>query len=206
MKERGGIVSRIFDFGVEFGKMSLVEIIRDIYLFFMSYCIVGWLYEEIDFIIEEHVLENRGFLFGPWLPVYGVGGIIIVLIFFRTRRKPLRVGKTNLRPLLLWAEASILGTMVELLSTYAIDARGGDFRTLWSYDGYFINFQGRIALWPASKFGILALLVIYFSQSLMNKFVNIKNQKAVNAVALIILILFVIDLIARIPLGSDFVG
>ena len=38
-------------------------------------CLVGWVYEEIFYWITEGVLRNRGILYGPWLPIYGIGAL-----------------------------------------------------------------------------------------------------------------------------------
>ncbi|MGN0522748.1 MAG: putative ABC transporter permease, partial [Eubacterium sp.] len=54
-----------------------VNIDRLCYLFliFLTGCLVGWVYEEIFYWITEGVLRNRGILYGPWLPIYGVGAL-----------------------------------------------------------------------------------------------------------------------------------
>ena len=198
-------INEIFDFGIDFSKMKKAEVIRDIFIFFIIYCIVGWIYEGIVFVVEEHQLLNRGFLFGPWLPIYGVGGLLITIIFYRTKNKPIKIGKVNIRPLIIYLESCILATAVELATTYIIDYNGGNFKTLWDYSENFMNFQGRIALIPDAKFGIIALISIYWMQPMLNRFV-LNNKKVVNTLAISTLTLFSIDLISRIWLGSNFVG
>ena len=54
-------------------------------LAFLIFAICGWLYEEFLFIVEDHVLVNRGSLFGPWLPIYGFGGLAVILLFYKGR-------------------------------------------------------------------------------------------------------------------------
>ena len=50
------------------------------FLGFLIFCFIGWLYEVLIFYFElGYGFVNRGFLFVPWLPVYGVGGIAIIL-------------------------------------------------------------------------------------------------------------------------------
>ena len=49
--------------------------IRNIFLIFMACSFLGWIYEVSVGIFETHVgYVNRGFLFGPYLPIYGFGG------------------------------------------------------------------------------------------------------------------------------------
>ena len=44
-----------------------------LFLVFLTGCFVGWVYEEIFYWLTEGMLRNRGILYGPWLPIYGVG-------------------------------------------------------------------------------------------------------------------------------------
>lgn len=200
------MLNKILNIGIDFTNKKKIEIIRDIFIFFIVYCIIGWIFEELVFLVEDHILYNRGFLFGPWLPIYGFGGIIITALFFKTKNKPVKVGKINIRPLIIYFEACIIATAVELIATYIIDFIGGNFKTLWDYSQNFMNFQGRIALIPDAKFGVIALLAIYGVQPILKKIIETKKQKMLNVFVVIIAILFAIDLIARIWLGSNFVG
>ena len=200
------MLNKILNIGIDFTNKKKIEIIRDIFIFFIVYCITGWIFEELVFLVEDHILYNRGFLFGPWLPIYGFGGIIITALFFKTKNKPVKVGKINIRPLIIYFEACIIATVVELTATYIIDFTGGNFKTLWDYSQNFMNFQGRIALIPDAKFGVIALLAIYGVQPVLKKIIETKKQKMLNVFVVIIAILFAIDLIARIWLGSNFVG
>ncbi len=200
------MLNKILNIGIDFTNKKKIEIIRDIFIFFIVYCIIGWIFEELVFLVEDHILYNRGFLFGPWLPIYGFGGIIITALFFKTKNKPVKIGKINIRPLIIYFEACIIATAVELIATYIIDFIGGNFKTLWDYSQNFMNFQGRIALIPDAKFGVIALLAIYGVQPILKKIIETKKQKMLNVFVVIIAILFAIDLIARIWLGSNFVG
>lgn len=200
------MLNKILNIGIDFTNKKKIEIVRDIFIFFIVYCITGWIFEELVFLVEDHILYNRGFLFGPWLPIYGFGGIIITALFFKTKNKPVKVGKINIRPLIIYFEACIIATVVELTATYIIDFTGGNFKTLWDYSQNFMNFQGRIALIPDAKFGVIALLAIYGVQPILKKIIETKKQKMLNVFVVIIAILFAIDLIARIWLGSNFVG
>ena len=200
------MLNKILNIGIDFTNKKKIEIVRDIFIFFIVYCIIGWIFEELVFLVEDHILYNRGFLFGPWLPIYGFGGIIITALFFKTKNKPVKIGKINIRPLIMYFEACIIATAVELIATYIIDFIGGNFKTLWDYSKNFMNFQGRIALIPDAKVGVIALLAIYGVQPILKKIIETKKQKMLNVFVVIIAILFAIDLIARIWLGSNFVG
>lgn len=66
---------------------KIVKLIRDNYIRFCVYGLVGWLYEVIWFIIVKHKFVNRGVLFGPCLPIYGFGMLILIFLLSKYKSK-----------------------------------------------------------------------------------------------------------------------
>lgn len=199
-------MSSIIDFGLNFSKKKWYLILRDILILFIIYSVCGWIYEELLFLIEDHIIVNRGAFFGPWIPIYGFGGIAIISIFYKYKDKKVMIGKVNIRPFILFLESVVLATIVELTCTYLMDITGGNFRELWDYSNEFLNFDGRIALIPDLKFGFVALFGIYILQPFLIKIINTKNQELLNSFTILFSLLFFVDAVARIWLGSNFVG
>ena len=54
--------------------MLRYEFVLNMLLMFFTYCIAGWIWECIYMSILEKKLLNRGFLNGPYIPIYGFGG------------------------------------------------------------------------------------------------------------------------------------
>ena len=54
-------------------------------LLFFLFSAAGWLWEMLFVGAATGRLVNRGVLHGPWLPVYGTGGVLIVLLLGRCR-------------------------------------------------------------------------------------------------------------------------
>ena len=46
-----------------------------LFLVFLTGCLVGWINETVFCRITEGMLRNRGILYGPWLPIYGIGAL-----------------------------------------------------------------------------------------------------------------------------------
>jgi len=180
--------------------------IRNLLLQFILFAVSGWIYEVLYTLGAWGVYENRGVLFGPWLPLYGFGGMIIYAIFCKIIDKPVKLGPINLRPVLIFIYACLLTTLIELGATYLLDAVGMDFRILWDYSERFANFEGRVSLSASLWFGALAMAILYFVLPLYRRFVGLRNQKLVHALTWPIIALFLIDVLARIPLGSNYVG
>ena len=118
---------------------------------FLVYSVTGWLYESIwcAMIDENGGFINRGFLYGPWLPIWAL--------------------KIK-RPFLIFLTGAVMSTTAELIGSYFMDWLCGGF--LWNYSSFFMNFQGRIALKPAIMFGLLILggvLVIHPKMTALQK-------------------------------------
>lgn len=185
---------------------SKINIIRNILLLFVFFAVCGWIYEVIWTYFDDGVWTNRGMLFGPWLPIYGFGGMLIYGIFHKQIKKPLYIGKLNVRFLLLFVYICLITTVVELAATYIVELFGIPFTALWDYSKHFMNFQGRICLDASARFGVLGLMIIYGALPPYRKLVEMKNQKLLNWIAWTIIALFAFDLIMRIPFGNNYNG
>jgi uncharacterized membrane protein len=128
-------------------------------------------------------LINRGVLHGPILPIYGVGGILILTILNVFRKKPL----------VHFIMTMVLCGTVEYFSGWALekifDAKW------WDYSGYFLNLNGRICAEGLLVFGIAGLAFIYVLSPLIdNALRHIKRQIQL-PVALVLIALLVVDCI-----------
>lgn len=180
--------------------------IRDLLLLFVLFAMSGWVYEVLYTLGAWGIFQNRGFLFGPWLPLYGFGGMILYAVFYPIIRKPVRIGKINLRIPLMFVYVCVLTTLIELGASYLLDAVGFDFTILWDYSERPMNFEGRISLSASLWFGVLGIAIMYLILPLYRRFLAIRNKAVLNAIAWPIIVLFLIDVLARIPLGSNFVA
>lgn len=183
------------DFTIDDKKQKTWMIFRDLMEYFLVYCFIGWIYESIWCCLIYHKLGfvNRGFLFGPWIPIYGIGFFIIWGIFKLLKIK---------NPILVFVVGTAIATTIELIASYIIEAVL--HKWLWNYTGYFLNFKGRIAFEPSMMFGIMITVAICLIQrGIVKAQEKIRDSKVHNVIFIIILTLFVIDLICRIWLGSN---
>lgn len=111
-------------------------------LLFFSLSFTGWLWEVILFFFTEHAFINRGIYKGPYLPVYGAGGLLLCF-FFRSLNK---------KPLLVFLLSVIVCSVLEYFTSYFLELRWGV--RWWDYSGHFLNINGRICLLGAAVFGL----------------------------------------------------
>lgn len=119
-------------------------------LLFFSFSMLGWLWEVGIHLVEDGQFVNRGVLFGPWLPIYGSGGVIIVFLL----RK---MGKW---PVATFLSSMTLCSIVEYFTSWMLEITKG--AKWWDYSGYLFNLNGRICLEGALVFGMGGCLFIYF--------------------------------------------
>jgi uncharacterized membrane protein len=183
-----------------------IDILRNILFLFITFAVCGWIYEVIWTYFDDGVWVNRGFLFGPWLPIYGFGGMLIYGIFHKQISKPVYIGKLNIRFLLLFLYICLITTVVELASTYIVELAGIPYTELWDYSEHFMNFQGRICLDASVRFGVLGLMIIYGALPLYRLLLSIKNKKLLNVILWVIIAVFFTDWLLRIPFGNNYTG
>ena len=178
------------------------------FLCFLVFCFIGWIYEVLVFYFElGYGFVNRGFLFGPWLPVYGVGGMMIILSMQKWKVRKIKLGRVNLTPLLCFVSIVLLCTAVELFTSYLMEFVTGSW--LWDYTEYGPNFQGRIALKSSIRFGLIGMAALYGVWPALDKILmmlNKKRPKVFLGISYLIIGLFLIDVAARFFVGGNYVS
>ena len=178
------------------------------FLCFLVFCFIGWVYEVLVFYFElGYGFVNRGFLFGPWLPVYGVGGMMIILSMRKLKVRKIKLGRVNLTPLLCFVSIILLCTAVELFTSYLMEFVTGSW--LWDYTEYGPNFQGRIALKSSIRFGLIGMAALYGVWPALDKILmllNKKRPKVFLGISYLIIGLFLIDVAARFFVGGNYVS
>lgn len=147
--------------------------------------IVGFIYEEICGYINEGEFFKRGTTFGPWIPIYGVGAMLIFFACIRLRKKPLAV---------FLVSCLLCGTL-ELACGYIFDKYFN--MRLWDYSEVILNWghvNGYICVRSVITWGLFGMLLMFVFLPLLEKFRD-KKERAFNAVAVLLFVLFAADII-----------
>lgn len=147
------------------------------FLYFLLYSILGWIYEVfLEVVVYRWGFTNRGVLFGPYCPVYGVGALAFLLCFRRLMEKKHPRWLQFAKPLLIFLGCMAVATGIELVTSYILEALTGSWP--WqTYVDYGINFQGRIALSPSIRFGLGGLIFLYLLQPLFQRLVGAMGDR-----------------------------
>ena len=151
-----------------------------LFLIFLTGCFVGWIYEEVFYWITEGMLQNRGILYGPWLPIYGVGALGIYAM------KPLK----KYPVLLFFLCAAITGVVEYIIGFAGIRLFG---MRLWDYRGMFLNIGGIICLRSVLSFAVMGMVFHYLLEPAAERMVKKANRNIVYIACLSLLTLFLAD-------------
>lgn len=178
------------------GKEKAAACFQTWFLYFWVYAVIGWIYEVfLEVVVYRWGFSNRGFLFGPYLPVYGFGALLIIACLRPLSRKPLRIGKVSVMPVVVFAAIVLLTTVVELITSYLLEWTTGGW--LWDYTRYSIQWQGRICLSASLRFGVGGMIILYILQPLVEKGVARLGDRR-KPVFWVLFVLFVLDWVTRL--------
>lgn len=152
-------------------------------LIFFSFAVVGWLWEVCFGMVEHGLFINRGTMAGPWLPMYGVGGLLTIFALQKWRSNVL---------LTFFLSILLCGTLEYI--TGALLERFWGLRW-WDYTGYLLNLNGRICVEGLIVFGLAGCFGIYVLGPILDNLFQ-KVPRRVKVVSCVILVtLFVADLV-----------
>ena len=161
-------------------KRSLTEMV---YIFTIC-SMIGWLIELVFVYISVGKIVNRGVLYAPMCSIYGLGALILYMLFYNF--KPT---KTNI-PYIFIIASLIIG-MFELIC-------GLGFKYLfniemWNYDGFFLEILDYTTVPIMIGWGILGTLYVFFIQPFLAKLISFIPMKIRKKLAIIIVCYLLID-------------
>lgn len=161
-------------------------------IYFMLYSIIGWCYEVfLEVVIYRWGFTNRGVLFGPYTPVYGVGVLAFLLTVY-----PMLIGRSGKEKLMkmpvVFLACMGIATALELFTSYLLEWTTGSWP--WqTYADYEINFEARIALNPSVRFGLGGVLFLYVLQPQFERLCDMLGPKRTRIVAICLCVILCVD-------------
>ena len=150
-------------------------------VYFYFYSIFGWIFESGNVSIRQKKWVNRGFMKGPWLPLYGSGAVVILVATLPFAQYPVAV----------FFAGAVAATVLEYFTGVAMLEL---FKVrYWDYSYRKIQFQGHICLVSTIVWGLLSLLMVYIIHPWVAHLVGAVNVEVVNVVTFIITLLITYD-------------
>ena len=151
------------------------------FMLFIIYAVAGWICEVTLQLIQKHKLADRGFLIGPYCPIYGWGVVLITILLY----------KYAYDPLVLFVMTIITCMILEYVTSFIMEKL---FKARWwDYSKRKFNLNGRVCLGTTIPFGIFGVFIIYFSNPFIVEQLNKVDPTVLDIIAIIILIIYIID-------------
>ncbi len=127
------------------------------FVYFVIFSCMGWIYESIFCTVKSGSWQNRGFLYGPVCPIYGVGAAtIMALVDWFTAQNQGQVNYTWWQVFLVAFFGSIV---LEYVTSWGLEKLFHAY--WWDYSDVPLNINGRVCFPASVGFGVAGLLVIY---------------------------------------------
>ena len=159
----------------------MLHTIEIYFLLFISYAFLGWCMEVTCKFIQYKKFIDRGFLIGPYCPIYGWGALAITILLKRYMEDPL----------VLFVMSTIICSIIEYLTSYFMEKKY--HARWWDYSNKKFNINGRICLETLIPFGILGVAIMYGTNPILFKLYNQIPQLVINILTVILFIGFIVD-------------
>ena len=153
------------------------------FLLFFTYAVVGWCMEVTCKLIQFRRFINRGFLIGPYCPIYGVGGVAITLLLARY------VGD----PPALFCMSMIVCSILEYFTSWIMEKLF--HARWWDYSTKKFNLNGRICLNTMVPFGLLGVVIMYAINPALMRLIERLGPMARNVLCAVLAAGFLTDLV-----------
>lgn len=152
-----------------------------IFLYFVFYSMIGYVCEVFYVYLGSKKWVNRGFMHGPYIPIYGNGAMIVSLVLLHVKKDSFIIFLVGL----------LLCSFLEYITSFVMEKVFHN--RWWDYSERKYNLNGRVCLQNSVLFGLGSVAIIYIFNPLFNKLYNLLNDKAVLYIALILFIIMLTD-------------
>jgi uncharacterized membrane protein len=168
----------------------MIQNIETYVLLFTIYSIMGWLMEVVLGLIQHHKFVNRGFLIGPYCPIYGFGGVAITLLlgnFMQTMEKVSLLDSIWISTIVIMCICGTLEYVTSYLMEKLFHARW------WDYHRFKLNINGRICLETLLPFTIIGQIILRYGNPVFLGLIGNINQPWLHIITIIIICIFATD-------------
>lgn len=169
----------------------MIRNIEIYFLLFFTYAVVGWIMEVTLKLTTEKKFINRGFLIGPYCPIYGYG-VLLITILLRKYQEDV---------LVTFIFSILICGLLEYFTSYFMEkffhARW------WDYSQRKFNINGRICLETLIPFGIMGCLIIYVTNPIILNLLNKIPDIVLHIVSIVLLVCYVVDNIVSSKIISN---
>ena len=162
-----------------------------VFYIFIIYAIIGWFMEVAIVSVKKRKITARGFLIGPWCPIYGFGALFITFL----------LQKYYEDPIVLFIMSFLLGTILEYITSYIMEKLF--HARWWNYSDHRFHINGRVSLTTSLGFGALGLILVYFFNPFFLKIIKNIPTIIFNIIMIIVFVIFIVDIVTSYVIISN---
>lgn len=159
---------------------------QTVFLYFLVYAFLGWVIEVIYHVFTLKKLVNRGFLYGPICPIYGVGAVVLLLLLNITSKDILSI----------FIVGFFATSVLEYMTGYILEKL---FNTKWwDYSDVKYNVNGYISLRFSIIWGLFSVVFMRVIHPVIEYGLYQINNNFLIKFILVAFVIFILDLIYTI--------
>lgn len=166
--------------------MDAFSVFARVVIYFTIFAVAGYIIEAFNSLLHERKMRNRGFLFGPYLPIYGFAGVLMIAVWQCMPHNDY---------VLTFFVAMLIGAGLEYITSYTLEKI---FHLRWwdySRSDKF-NINGRVCLRNSIIFGLIGLLFCFLLLPAVDNAINVMPKGLQIAIALIMTVIYLVDFAA----------
>ena len=165
--------------------METIRMLEHLFFWIMLYSVAGWIYETALCSVQAKRFINRGFLNGPYCPIYGCGAVLNA------------VALGNVQDVaLLFLGGVVLDCSLEYMTSYGMEKLF--HARWWDYSDEKFNINGRICAAGAVVFGIFSVVVVKLIQPAVEQMTDAILPAAMHIISAVLFLSFMTDVIATV--------
>lgn len=149
--------------------------------FFYFYCFCGWIIECTYVSVRTKKVTNRGFMTGPFIPIYGFGAMALLIACTPVKKYPVAVFFVGM------FAASVLEYFTGMLMEAIFKVR------YWDYSSKKFNLNGHVCLLNSTYWGAISVILIYYFHKPIEALSEYMRYKELNLTVLCVSMYFLLD-------------
>ena len=157
-------------------------------IWFFIFSVIGWIFETVYCSIKDGFYQNRGFLYGPVCPIYGLGALLAIIIadvvYYHGYYDRFSAWQ-------IFVIGYVFSAVLEYSAHYLLEKKF--HATWWDYSEMPLNLHGRICVPASTLFGLSYMGIFKFVHPLVLGMRNGLAPQIQEAVAMICVVILAID-------------
>lgn len=157
--------------------------LESLVLMFYIFAFTGWIWEVLLHVYMDHAFINRGVMLGPWLPIYGTGGLLILLFLRRFAANPRKFF------LMIMLISGVMEYVTASFLEYAFHAKW------WDYSDMLFQIHGKVSLAGLLIFGVGGCILYYRLAPWIDRKLSGLSLYTKRGLCIVLTLVFVFDMI-----------